>query len=653
MNQQTQPPQNRAPGQGPQAPRQPQLLRPEQMRTFSYLDAADKAKYEAGLKQLWAKVDSSPVDSPEHTSAKHKIAEFSRMVIEKMKKLHQLQLAQRQQQGSQQGQQSAGAQPQSLPGAAAPPPNPAARPQQSAAAAMAPTGTPGSANPPPKGIMEHVQKFPWNLLPVPSQCSTPEQIQKFLQETKAQYARALMNMEGTNGQLRRIDALIKERLEKNNAGQETIPEELADQKTKLQKNYKDASMFIQKIRNQVPTPTRAQGAAAAQQARAGQPMQPTNSGGVASTHPMQDATASINAAINAARAVHRGSIGGVPSPQQSQPQTEPASQQPQTPATPATPSTNAPGQAPQSVAVPNAPVKIEPGVNPQHPPPVNTTLSAASSANLPSAGTPTHPSARGQTPQSAQPSSVGATVQPRPLTHAAAVNRANSSSNIAQAVSASSGAVGNNNTNGPAPMVNNATPSAHTHAHPQPTPTLTSKLPIPKVLPEKAQMPPVPVATGGGNTPGRPSYGGGSSAGGVQNQPVLPKIQVPQYDTEGDHVLSKKKLDELVRQVCGGASPGADGNYLTPDVEESVLNVADNFVDNVLSMACRLAKERGSKVLEIRDIQLVLERVYNIRIPGYTSDELRTVRKVQPAASWIQKMSAIQAAKVTSNKDDK
>lgn len=52
------------------------------------------------------------------------------------------------------------------------------------------------------------------------------------------------------------------------------------------------------------------------------------------------------------------------------------------------------------------------------------------------------------------------------------------------------------------------------------------------------------------------------------NQPVIAKMPIPQFDTEGDHVLSKKKLDELVRQVCGGGSPGADGNYLTPDVEE-------------------------------------------------------------------------------------
>lgn len=84
-----------------------------------------------------------------------------------------------------------------------------------------------------------------------------------------------------------------------------------------------------------------------------------------------------------------------------------------------------------------------------------------------------------------------------------------------------------------------------------------------------------------------------------------------------------------------------------------MLQYADNFIDDVIGAACRLAKERGSKVLEVRDLQLVLERVHNIRIPGYTSDELRTVRKVVPNPNWINKLSAVTAAKVTAQKDDK
>jgi transcription initiation factor TFIID subunit 12 len=72
----------------------------------------------------------------------------------------------------------------------------------------------------------------------------------------------------------------------------------------------------------------------------------------------------------------------------------------------------------------------------------------------------------------------------------------------------------------------------------------------------------------------------------------------------------------------------------------------------VIENACKLAKIRGSVVLEIRDIQLILERNYNIRIPGYASDEIRSVRKFAPAVGWQQKMNAIQAAKLTGGKND-
>lgn len=72
--------------------------------------------------------------------------------------------------------------------------------------------------------------------------------------------------------------------------------------------------------------------------------------------------------------------------------------------------------------------------------------------------------------------------------------------------------------------------------------------------------------------------------------------------------------------------------------------MADDFVDQVIVAACRLAKLRQSSTLELRDLQLILERNYNIRVPGYASDELRTVKKTQPTPGWAQKLSAVQAA---------
>ncbi|KAI8626251.1 hypothetical protein F5Y19DRAFT_230504 [Xylariaceae sp. FL1651] len=654
------------------------LLRPEQMRTIIYLNADEKQRYEEGLRQLWAKIEQNPPETPEHQQAKQKVMEFSRMVTNKIKNLHARNQASAQGQANLAGTQqqpNQGAQAQG-PAATAPKPTmPPSRPQAPAASSNVtnpgaiPVNTSGASasttTTVPKHIIEHISKLPWTLLPIPPHL-TQEQGQKWLAETKSKYARALMQMEVARNRVAKVDAMLKERQEKGLAlpvGEEM--KRLQDQRLIDRKSHADADAYVKSVRSQIQ-PGQTNGAQvqnSTQQARS-QPMQPGNSSGVTSTHPMQAVTASVNAAMDAAKnhqlaASNRaGSIGGVQPPQpqqppqQPQPQSQPSAQVPpaqaqaQAPATPATPSTSAHGQASHSAPAPPTQIKTEPGANMQHPPPVNTALAAASSANIPSAGTPTQATARVQTPQSAQ-QAPGATV--RPLTHAAAVNRANSSSNITGQSSNSSGSIANN-TPGSAGIT---AQTPHTHAHPQPTTTLTSKMPIPKTLHEKATAPPQPVVVGGGNTAGRPSYGGGNGAGGVMNQPVIAKMPAPQFDTEGDHVLSKKKLDELVRQVCGGGSPGADGNYLTPDVEESVLNVADNFVDNVIHMACRLAKERGSKVLEIRDIQLVLERVFNIRIPGYTSDELRTVRKVQPSSNWIAKMSAIQAAKVTASKDDK
>ena len=94
-------------------------------------------------------------------------------------------------------------------------------------------------------------------------------------------------------------------------------------------------------------------------------------------------------------------------------------------------------------------------------------------------------------------------------------------------------------------------------------------MPIPKVLPDRATAVPTGVTVGGGVNPSRPTMSQGSGTlGGVMNNPAIAKIPAYNHEAEGDHVLSKKKMDELVRQVCGGSSEGQDGNLLSPEVEE-------------------------------------------------------------------------------------
>jgi transcription initiation factor TFIID subunit TAF12 len=79
-------------------------------------------------------------------------------------------------------------------------------------------------------------------------------------------------------------------------------------------------------------------------------------------------------------------------------------------------------------------------------------------------------------------------------------------------------------------------------------------------VPEQSiKFPSIPVNI----APARPTYSGGSNnATSMVGQPAIQ--QTPGYvlESESQHVLSKKKLRELVMQVTGGS------DSLTPDTEE-------------------------------------------------------------------------------------
>lgn len=73
-------------------------------------------------------------------------------------------------------------------------------------------------------------------------------------------------------------------------------------------------------------------------------------------------------------------------------------------------------------------------------------------------------------------------------------------------------------------------------------------------------------------------------------------------------LLTKIRLRELVKEV--------DPNeQLEEDVEELMMQVSDEFVDEVVKAACRFAKHRKSTIVEVKDVQLYLG---NLRNPCYT-----------------------------------
>lgn len=72
----------------------------------------------------------------------------------------------------------------------------------------------------------------------------------------------------------------------------------------------------------------------------------------------------------------------------------------------------------------------------------------------------------------------------------------------------------------------------------------------------------------------------------------------------------KQRIQDLVNEVD-------PDEQLDEDVEEVLLEIADEFIENVVSSACAIAKHRNSNSLEVDDVKLYLERKYKIWIPGF------------------------------------
>jgi transcription initiation factor TFIID subunit 12 len=49
-----------------------------------------------------------------------------------------------------------------------------------------------------------------------------------------------------------------------------------------------------------------------------------------------------------------------------------------------------------------------------------------------------------------------------------------------------------------------------------------------------------------------------------------------------------------------------------------LLEIADEFIENVTTNGSKLAKHRQSEQIEVKDLQLHLEKTLHIKVPGYT-----------------------------------
>ncbi|CAB3365583.1 Hypothetical predicted protein [Cloeon dipterum] len=125
--------------------------------------------------------------------------------------------------------------------------------------------------------------------------------------------------------------------------------------------------------------------------------------------------------------------------------------------------------------------------------------------------------------------------------------------------------------------------------------------------------------------------------GEASSAPVPPLAQLTPAKPQtvlSDVLLSRPRLHDLVREVD-------PSEQLDEEVEEILVSLADEFVENTVNAACLLAKHRKATTVEVKDVQLHLERNWNMWTPGFGTDELRPYKRAPVTEAHKQRLALI------------
>ncbi len=501
------------------------LIQAHQIRDLPNFPEQNRQKYIDGVTTLWKKLEAAQEGSEDWMISYKKLLEVSVSIKNMLQKQKQAQTTVMQQNGARPA--SSG---QEGPQGVQPQPQQPQQPQQSQP--NRPPGVQQDQLQYSQKVMQKVQELKV-VVPIQQQQQGPEATRRYVTEAKTKYAQTLHRYEVSSNKLTELQSAQKTR---ESQGRPLNPQEAESfriQTAKLAHARKESRDFLEKFTNQQMS-VKAQIQAQSQ-------VQGANRGGVGNGQKDQ--------------------VGGSQPPKQEgaggpQLNTQPVQQEQQGQAH----TVSSALDAARSQANQGGRSGMSP---PNHGQPTHAPSSVAPNSQQISQGPP-QPSVKPEVhPQFNSPHSAPSHPAPQgeayPLSHEAAMQQARSYPH--------------------APYPQHNTQSASQHGHPQsnqrePQPNNHSKLPIP---PKLNIAPPQPVSMG----PSRPTMTNGPLPAGPMGQPAIQKHPGYVLGGEGDHVLSKKKLEELVRQVTGGTGiDGVEGESLTPEVEE--------VSPTVLALSCTL-----------------------------------------------------------------
>lgn len=480
------------------------LVRPEQIPKLANIPEEKKATYINGVSALWEQIRNRPSESPEYQNAYKKLNEVSETLKRNM---NQMRAAQNGSRPSSQGQPAADVRPGTQ------------QPNQM------PTGQPREPQFSPK-VLDRVRQQTF-LTPPDVIAQGPQRVQLYQQKSKQNYALHLQKYETSQIKLQEL-AVLQQNKEGKTISQQDA-QHLANFKNQYQQMSQEAQDYLKKFQAQqnnikaIQAKAGNAGASSSESARVQTPVAPATEHSASALEPQTSHTITaantvsdhqgqphtVSSALDAAR--NHPSVAG-----RSEASAGNGGQASQGPVNQASSIQAADGQA-----------AAEPSQSHQN---MNAASTAPPQYHSPQATNPITNIAHG----------------PQPLSHQAAITQS------AQKYTQHN--------------YQNPVAQPPSHAHPpmsgRDPPNNNHKMPIPKDL----KVPqPQPVAMG----PARPTLTGGPSNGamGSMGQPAIQKHPGYVLEGDGERVLGRKKLEELVRQVTGGVD-GEEGETLTAAAEE-------------------------------------------------------------------------------------